>query len=155
MKSNKLPKITGAAMAVAAAGLFAGCSNTPSDSGSKMAANGGKVELAHCYNVNVCGGHNDCKTAKNACGGMASCKGMGYVSMPAKACGDIGGKVKDDWRGDIAKADLSQCYGVNACKGHNDCKTANNACGGHAACKGMGFVLMGSKACGDVGGKDS
>jgi len=50
------------------------------------------------------------------------------------------------------QADLVHCYGVNACGGHNDCKTADNACAGHSSCKGKGFVTMGSKACGNVGG---
>jgi len=45
------------------------------------------------------------------------------------------------------------CYGVNVCKGHNDCKTAENACKGQAACKGHGFVAMSAKACDDIGGK--
>ncbi|MDH5426357.1 MAG: hypothetical protein OEY29_15320 [Gammaproteobacteria bacterium] len=45
------------------------------------------------------------------------------------------------------------CYGVNKCKGHNDCKTASNACKGHASCKGMGFVSMPAKACDHLGGK--
>jgi len=44
------------------------------------------------------------------------------------------------------------CYGVNKCKGHNDCKTANNACKGMASCKGQGFVSMSKKACDDIGG---
>jgi len=44
------------------------------------------------------------------------------------------------------------CYGVNVCKGHNDCKTAENACKGQAACKGHGFVSMSAKACDDIGG---
>jgi uncharacterized membrane protein len=44
------------------------------------------------------------------------------------------------------------CYGVNVCKGHNDCKTAENACKGQAACKGHGFVTMSEKACDDIGG---
>jgi len=44
------------------------------------------------------------------------------------------------------------CYGVNKCKGHNDCKTANNACKGMASCKGHGFVNMSQKACDDIGG---
>ena len=64
----------------------------------------------------------------NACAGHASCSGQGFVAMPTKACADVGGKVKDEWRGTISKADLVHCYGVNVCKGHNDCKTANNAC---------------------------
>ena len=44
------------------------------------------------------------------------------------------------------------CYGVNVCKGHNDCKTASNACKGHASCKGQGFVSVSEKACADIGG---
>jgi hypothetical protein len=45
------------------------------------------------------------------------------------------------------------CYGVNNCKGHNDCKTAKNACKGHGSCKGMGFLNMSDKACEKMGGK--
>jgi len=45
------------------------------------------------------------------------------------------------------------CYGVNKCKGHNDCKTADNACKGHASCKGHGFVSLSASACDHVGGK--
>ena len=45
------------------------------------------------------------------------------------------------------------CYGVNKCKGHNDCKTASNACKGHASCKGQGFISMPKAACDHVGGK--
>lgn len=45
------------------------------------------------------------------------------------------------------------CYGVNKCKGHNDCKTASNACKGHASCKGHGFISMSASACDHVGGK--
>ncbi len=45
------------------------------------------------------------------------------------------------------------CYGVNKCKGHNDCKTASNACKGHASCKGQGFISMSEKSCDHVGGK--
>ena len=48
---------------------------------------------------------------------------------------------------------LVHCYGVNKCKGHNDCKTAKNACKGHGSCKGQGFVAVSAKACDDLGGK--
>ena len=44
------------------------------------------------------------------------------------------------------------CFGVNKCKGHNDCKTASNACKGHASCKGQGFVGMSKHACEEIGG---
>ena len=52
-----------------------------------------------------------------------------------------------------SSADLVHCYGVNQCKGHNDCKTAENSCAGHAECKGHGFVAVSDKACGDIGGE--
>ena len=138
---------SGAAMAVAVAGLAGGAMSAQAEAAA------GSSDLVHCYGANVCKGHNDCKTADNACGGHASCKGTGFVAMPSKSCGDVGGEVKDDWTGSIASAELVHCYGVNVCKGHNDCKTADNACGGHASCKGTGFVATPAKACADIGGK--
>lgn len=146
--------LTGAAMAVMVAGLV-GCNATDNSSpnAATTGTSGASTDLVHCYDVNVCGGHNDCKTANNACSGQASCKGTGFVAMPGKACADVGGKVKDKWVGSVAKSDLVKCHDVNICGGHNDCKTANNACGGHASCKGTGFVKMPVKACQDIGGK--
>ena len=146
----KLKTASGVALAMAAAGLM-GCQSNASTSSAASATS--STDLAHCYGVNACGGHNDCKTAANACKGQAKCKGTGFVAMPTKACADVGGTVKDTWRGSVAKADLSHCLGVNVCKGHNDCKTATNACKGHASCKGQGFVSMPAKACTDIGGK--
>ncbi|MBO9489707.1 hypothetical protein J7384_04945 [Endozoicomonas sp. G2_1] len=152
---NKATKthLSGAAMALAAATL-AGCGATASttETASAPAASSNTVEMVHCYDVNVCKGHNDCQTATNACGGQGSCKGTGFVGMPTKACKDVGGTVSDEWTGQIATADLVHCYGVNVCKGHNDCKTADNACAGHATCKGTGFVATTSKSCADIGG---
>jgi len=141
--------LSGVALALAAAGLVAGCQ---SNAGTKTASTA-KVDLVECHGANVCGGHNDCKTSSNACAGHASCKGSGWLAMPAKACGDIGGKVVHTAHGSIAKADLIHCHGVNVCASHNDCKTANNACKGHAKCKGTGFVATPAKACKDIGGK--
>lgn len=47
-----------------------------------------------------------------------------------------------------------QCFGINSCKGHGDCKTAANACKGQNSCKGHGFLLERSKhACLKLGGK--
>lgn len=148
-----MKKFTGAAMAVMVAGLV-GCNATEAETATSgaVANSGATTDLVHCYDANVCGGHNDCKTAENACAGQASCKGTGFVAMPAKSCADVGGTVKDEWVGSVAKADLVHCNDVNVCGGHNDCKTANNACAGHASCKGTGFVSMPAKACADIGG---
>ncbi len=147
----------GAAIALAMAGLV-GCTtgaNNSAGSAATAQASSGTTDLAHCYGANVCKGHNDCKTANNACAGQGACKGQGgFVTTPTKACADIGGTVKDAWRGTVATADLVHCYGVNVCKGHNDCKTASNACAGQGACNGQGgFVSTTAKSCADVGGK--
>jgi hypothetical protein len=149
MNKKAQTAFTGAALAMAMAGMAPSVQAGETES-MPMAES---TELVHCYGVNTCKGHNDCKTADNACGGHASCKGKGFVNMSAKSCGDVGGKVGDDWVGKIANADLVHCYGVNVCKGHNDCKTADNACGGKASCKGKGFVATSAKACADIGGK--
>ena len=149
MKKNMQEMFSGAAMAVAVAGL----ATYASTGAAPASAAAGSSDLVHCYGVNVCKGHNDCKTADNACGGHASCKGTGFVAMPSKSCADVGGTTKDEWKGSVASADLVHCYGVNVCKGHNDCKTADNACAGHASCKGTGFVAAPAKSCTDIGGK--
>ena len=152
MKKQNLPKLSGIALAIAAAGFAAGC-NTAANGGSTASAAANTTDLVHCYGVNKCGGHNDCKAESNACAGQAGCNGTGFVAMPSKACGDVGGTQKDEWVGSIAKTDLMHCYGVNKCGGHNDCKTVENACAGQASCKGHGFVATTAKSCGDIGGK--
>ena len=155
MKQNTKLKVQGSAIALAVAGMM-GCTaiaatETSSSKNAPSLAN--TADMAHCYGVNKCKGHNDCKTVENACAGHAVCKGHGFVAMSVKACGDVGGELNDDWRGEVNTAELSHCYNVNICKGHNDCKTAENACAGHAVCKGHGFVAISPKACDDIGGE--
>jgi len=79
-------RITGIALAVAAAGLL-----LAAGTGTVQAQEGKKI---HCEGVNACKGHNDCKTAKNACKGQGSCKGQGFVAMTKEQCESIGGKVE-------------------------------------------------------------
>ncbi len=78
-------KLTGLAIATAAAGLFA-AATIPSVS---FAAEAGMI---HCTGINACKGKSDCKTADNACKGMNSCKGKGFVAMSDKDCKEKGGK---------------------------------------------------------------
>ncbi len=145
---TKIKNISGAALAITAASLVSACATAnKTDAGS--------VDLVQCSGVNKCNGHNDYKTANNACAGHASCKGQGYVLMPAKACEDVGGSAGSKVEKSVSTADLTHCSGVNICKGHNDCKTANNACAGHASCKGQGFVATTAKSCDDIGGTES
>jgi len=150
MKQNTNKLFKGSAVAMAVAGMLSGAQVTADETKTEAVST---TELAHCYNVNKCKGHNDCKTAENACAGQSSCKGQGFVEMSTKACADVGGELKDKVRGTVKTADLTQCYNVNICKGHNDCKTAENACAGHSACKGQGFVNISAKSCENIGGK--
>ncbi|KPK04314.1 MAG: hypothetical protein AMJ64_13990 [Betaproteobacteria bacterium SG8_39] len=52
----------------------------------------------------------------------------------------------------VAAGDKVHCYGINACKGKAECKTAANDCKGMNACKGKGFKAMSAKACLNQGG---
>jgi hypothetical protein len=45
-----------------------------------------------------------------------------------------------------------QCYGVNACKGQSECKTAANSCKGQNNCKGSGTMMMTADDCTAKGG---
>jgi hypothetical protein len=143
-----LPKLSGVTLALAAASLLPGCATNSSSPDATLDT----VNLVQCSGVNKCNGHNDCKSAKNACAGHAACKSQGFVLMPAKACGDVGGSITGESDRTVSAADLTQCSGVNQCKGHNDCKTANNSCAGHASCKGQGFVSTTKKSCDDISG---
>lgn len=53
----------------------------------------------------------------------------------------------------MANSKKVPCYGVNACKGKSECKTANNACNGQNDCKGKGYVMKTAKSCKKSGGK--
>lgn len=52
----------------------------------------------------------------------------------------------------VAKDDTVHCYGVNACKGEADCKTAAHECKGMNSCKGQGFKAMKAGQCLTRGG---
>ncbi len=77
-------KLTGLAIATAAAGLFAAM--------PAMAAGQGTDDKVKCEGANGCKGQGACKTAKNDCAGKNDCKGKGWVSVSAKDCKDKGGK---------------------------------------------------------------
>ncbi len=85
MSISKKAMSIGAALALSAAGMTA----------LSTTATAGTEKNVHCYDVNKCKGHNDCKSASNSCKGHASCKGQGFVSMPAASCDHIGGTTKE------------------------------------------------------------
>lgn len=80
-------KLTGLALATAAAGLFAAAGMAP----AFAAKHEGSV---HCLGANACKGKTDCATASNACKGQNACKGKGWTAMSAKECKDKGGKIE-------------------------------------------------------------
>jgi hypothetical protein len=45
------------------------------------------------------------------------------------------------------------CFGINSCKGHGSCKTAQNDCKGKNACKGQGNTMTSAAECNAKGGK--
>ncbi|MFY9314678.1 MAG: hypothetical protein WAO95_03855 [Burkholderiales bacterium] len=73
----RVNKLTGIALATAAAGIFAMTAAVPT------AAQAAKVK---CEGVNACKGQGDCKGAKNACKGLAECKGLGFKEMTKDEC---------------------------------------------------------------------
>ena len=79
--------ISGAALAVAAAGLF--LSGT-----TGVVAADTKEAKVQCAGVNSCKGKSDCATATSACHGQNGCKGQGWMKMTEKQCLEKGGKVE-------------------------------------------------------------
>lgn len=149
METQNLTRLSGATLAILAAGLasHAGSSLAKAKPGSTA------VNLVHCAGINSCKGHNDCKTASNDCKGLGSCKGQGFVAAPEAACEAAGGNVIDPGvQVAVQASSFVHCYGVNSCKGHNDCKTAANACKGQGECKGQGFIALPTGTCSNIGG---
>jgi hypothetical protein len=48
---------------------------------------------------------------------------------------------------ETTKEGMVKCEGVNSCKGHGDCKTAQNECKGKNGCGGKGFKMMSPAEC--------
>ena len=85
-KRTTMKRVSGAALAVAAAGLFL--------SGTATTVSAAETAQIHCVGVNACKGMSDCKTASSSCKGQNECKGQGFVAMTAKECTAIGGKIE-------------------------------------------------------------
>jgi hypothetical protein len=81
---NSVKKITGIALAAAAAGMFMTVA-IPS-------ANAEEAKVM-CEGVNACKGKSACKTASNACKGQNACKGHGVMEMTKAECDAMRAKV--------------------------------------------------------------
>ena len=71
-------KLTGLALATAAATLFVSAGLAPA-----FAKEEAKV---HCDGVNACQGQSACQTATSACKGQNSCKGHGWLLLGKAEC---------------------------------------------------------------------
>ena len=70
-----------------------------------------------------------------------------YLASAAAAlfvAGATGQALAQDQGGSQAKI---KCEGVNECKGHGACSSANNSCAGKNSCKGKGFEMMTPEEC--------
>ena len=74
-------KLTGLALATAAAGLFA----TAMIPAANAAKHEGEAKVK-CEGVNSCKGTSACGTATSACKGQNSCKGKGWLFMSKAEC---------------------------------------------------------------------
>jgi len=83
-------KLTGLALATAAAGLFATAGIAP-----VMAAKHMGEAKVHCDGVNSCKGTSACQTASSACKGQNSCKGKGWLSMTKAECDAAKAKMNE------------------------------------------------------------
>jgi len=85
-------KLTGVAIAAAAASLFvAGCASQTSGGATTMADS--SAVKVKCYGANACKGQSECKTVQSACKGQNACKSQGFVMMTEQACIDYLGRA--------------------------------------------------------------
>ncbi|MBI3777991.1 MAG: hypothetical protein HY274_03595 [Gammaproteobacteria bacterium] len=84
-------KLTGFALATAAAGLFATAGIAPA-----MAEKHMSEAKVHCDGVNACKGQSACQTANSACKGQNSCKGKGWLYMSKAECDAAQAKMKQE-----------------------------------------------------------
>lgn len=85
----KITKLTGVALAVGAASLFALAPAFADDDAAS-------TPMVHCKGSNACKGQGACKTSENACKGQNGCKGKGISQMSKEDCEKAGGTVVND-----------------------------------------------------------
>ncbi len=84
---NQAKKLSGVALASAAAALLLTGMTTGIASAEE------KVAEVKCSGINSCKGKSACGTATTACAGQNSCKGQGWIKTSAKECAEKGGTV--------------------------------------------------------------
>jgi hypothetical protein len=82
----KAKKLTGLALAAAAAGIFASTAMTT------VMAKDAAEDKVKCEGINGCKGQGKCATKTNSCAGHNACKGKGWIETTARECESQGGK---------------------------------------------------------------
>ena len=88
-------QLSGAAMSIAAAGIFYGLYKSV----EVYAPKAEEGDIA-CWGINQCKGTTACGTAYNACTGQNKCRGKGYIYVPEKECFAKGGELLEGSEGD-------------------------------------------------------
>jgi hypothetical protein len=78
-------KTSGAALATAAALMFAAMTITTQAKEAKV----------KCEGVNSCKGRSACMSAKNSCKGENACKGQGYLDLTKVQCDAAKAKLRE------------------------------------------------------------
>ena len=83
MKS--VDRLTGIALAAAAAAVFAAAPLTANAGGHEAPPQG------KCVGGNACQGQSACQTANSSCQGQNACKGQGFTMSTEAECDEAGG----------------------------------------------------------------
>lgn len=93
---NTSKKLSGFALASAAALMLTACSGESGGDKTAATAEGGNAAqeaTVHCMGINACKGQSGCATASSSCKGQNSCKGQGWVEKTTAECETEGGTV--------------------------------------------------------------
>jgi len=84
---NSKDRITGVALAAAAAAFFAAAPMAV-----QAGAHADAEPTGHCVGANACQGQSACATANSSCQGQNSCKGQGFTVTTEAACEEADGE---------------------------------------------------------------
>ena len=91
---NTSRKLSGFALASAAAFMLSACGNEAGDAAAPAGAESAATEATvHCSGINACKGQSACTTATSACKSQNACKGQGWIEKTQAECDTAGGKV--------------------------------------------------------------
>ena len=90
---NTSKKLSGFALASAAAFMLSACGSEGDNAAATAEAGAATEATVHCSGINACKGQSACTTATSACKGQNACKGQGWIEKTQAECDTAGGKV--------------------------------------------------------------